>query len=96
MSDLISRQAAIDKLDEYLEEYAGVDGEGLHSEKWCAMAEAKMVIKELPSAQSERKKGKWVADRYCSCCEWDKKDFDFYSGWVENYCPNCGADMRGE
>ena len=53
MSDLISRQAVIDKLDEYLEEYAGVDGEGMHSEKWCAMAEAKMVIKELQSAQPE-------------------------------------------
>ena len=47
------RQAAIDAIDDYLDEYSGLDEEGYHSEKWCAMAEAKMVIENLPSVQPE-------------------------------------------
>ena len=53
VGDTISRQAAIDALEEYLEEYDGLDECGLHSEKWCAMSEAKMAIEALPSAQPE-------------------------------------------
>lgn len=42
----------------------------------------------------EVKRGKWVADRYCSNCEYDRKErlFDQYP----NYCPNCGATMCKE
>jgi len=47
---------------------------------------------QLPSAQPERKKGEW-SDGYrwqrCSLCKQTGK-----KSW--NYCPNCGADMRGE
>lgn len=54
------------------------------------------TIEELPSA--ERKKGEWIdmntfttmyMPRYkCSICDvWANKS---------NYCPNCGADMRGK
>lgn len=53
---------------------------------------------------AERKKGDWIimseflggcTDR-CSVCGWE---YD-YNGYVDeqeyyNYCPNCGADMRG-
>ena len=52
--------------------------------------------------QSERKKGKWLKAygdheafgvrpfyRYCSECNES-------TVWAYNYCPNCGADMRGE
>jgi hypothetical protein len=53
MDDLISRQAAIEAIDDYLNEYSGLDEEGYHGEKWCAMAEAKMVIENLQSAQPE-------------------------------------------
>lgn len=55
MDDLISRQQAIDALDDYLDEYSGLDEEGYHNEKWCAMSEAKMVIENLPSAQPEQR-----------------------------------------
>lgn len=51
----------------------------------------------LPSAEPERKKGKWIdksggiegAWNYCSVC--GEQAIDLY-----DFCPNCGADMRGE
>ena len=50
------------------------------------------IIEELPSAQPERKKGRWIdMDDHvmCSCCG------AAHYGVDRNYCPNCGADMRG-
>lgn len=80
MTDLISRQAAIDALgDAHFKNYGN----------------AIMVIQVLPSAYP--KKGKWIEKSTggwhfyrCSECgdvEWDAPN---------NYCPYCGADMRGE
>ena len=71
MSDLISRQGTIDRINEYIEEYSEIDSDGNHSEKWCAMQEAKMTIKNMPSAQPERKKEKWIP---CSERLPDEKD----------------------
>ena len=51
--DAVSRQYILDALDEYIEEYGEVDKEGNHDLKWCAMGEAKMVVKEAPPAQTE-------------------------------------------
>ena len=53
MDDLISRQDTIDRINEYIEEYSEIDSDGNHSEKWCAMQEAKMTIENMPSAQPE-------------------------------------------
>ena len=46
----------------------------------------------------ERKKGKWLQNKddsagcgYFICSECKR---DFYDTW--NFCPECGADMRGE
>ena len=96
MSDLINRQGTIDRINEYIEEYSEIDSDGNHSEKWCAMQEAKMTIKNMPSAQPERKTGKWVEKphvygvAYCSLCDYELHTND------TNFCPNCGADMRGD
>ena len=62
-------------------------------------------IKGLPSAQSERKKGYWLHEKIissnsergffllpeCTCAE-----CNIVIAHEANYCPNCGADMRGE
>lgn len=90
MDDLISRQAAIDALCEagLINYQATGDGNG--------MIHAVNVVKGLPSAQ-ERKTGKWIdnsdgvegAWNYCSVC--GERAIDLY-----DFCPNCGADMRGE
>ena len=47
-------------------------------------------VKEQPTIEPERKKGKWIDlwDRSrCSACNMD-------STYEHNFCPNCGADMR--
>lgn len=44
--------------------------------------------------------GEWIGLDECSVC--GKQAYDFIEGFVEgieylpNYCPNCGADMRGD
>lgn len=89
MSDLISRQAAIDAIFGRSHEII------------------KMRIGNLPSA--DRPQGEWVRDRYwsrgagmgeeygffykCSLCEYEVESGYTRCGF--NFCPYCGADMRG-
>ena len=53
---------------------------------------------EEPSAQPERKQGKWISfGKVCNCSVCHKgydHTYEFIEEW--NYCPNCGADMSGE
>lgn len=56
-------------------------------------------VNRMPTIE-ERKKGKWVIEpdrtvMHCNVCGWA---FEYYAGLEEewNYCPYCGADMRGE
>ena len=60
-----------------------------------------IAIATAPTIE-ERKKGKWNCsdDMYesgvCSVCEWDAGEpYVNCKKWFK-YCPNCGADMRGE
>ena len=51
----------------------------------------KMRIGNLPSAQPERRKGRWRKG-VCECgYDWAK---DAPISSVPNFCPQCGADMR--
>ena len=47
----------------------------------------------------ERKTGKWIKDEFGSRCEkcglYAYRD-KFDRPWESDYCPNCGADMRGD
>ena len=57
------------------------------------------VLRNLPTIE-ERKEGEWIHDIHyglklpehrCSICgEWE------YSDTESNFCPNCGAKMKGE
>ena len=96
--DLISRRAAIDAIDAIMDEvepFAIVEpgttcviGTGVNNN------DVVRVLEQLPSAQPERKVGKWTEDNACEFCgfkPWYERDIHTLS-----YCPNCGADMRGE
>lgn len=88
MSDLISREAAIDYF---------VTNVGFHDEDGYPIEDSDELRKiwteyfyGIPSAQPERKRGQWL-DGYrrqtCSLCKGKG-----VRSW--NYCPYCGANMR--
>lgn len=104
--DLIERQAAIDEINNI----CPVD-----TEYDCTLldrVDVRCALSDLPSAQPERKKGRWKYEtmrhimtgemrtvRICSECGGGWFRYDLSDGVEEaepNFCPNCGADMRGE
>ena len=87
MGDLISRQAAIEVASRECHELRGIFSYIEHG------------LKELPSTEPERKKGKWIDytdEGFVECpfchsatnCDGNKDEL--------HYCFSCGADMRGE
>ena len=108
MSDLISRQAAIDALKICDNNEDGINCHKcpLRDERWDGawqdnetncyrklMRDSAKLL-ELPSAQP--RKGKWIDSGYgveCSLCgEW--YPHASIARNQLNFCPNCGADMR--
>lgn len=98
MDDLISRQAAIDALKSRFSDEPDMTIED--SAFWDHKAVLE-VISNQPSAQPERKRGKWERvtnndngiDFRCSACH----RYRFHNGEMRRkykFCPNCGADMR--
>ncbi len=87
MSDYINRIDAIHAITAAFDELLSV-------------ADAVEILDKLPAADVvERKRGKWIGGElgYCSCCGHEGCASDIWTGCEENqYCPNCGADMRGE
>ena len=113
MNDLIYRQAAIDALNDGAELFRrvldDVDVVGNEREKFewgLGLIESYIDdMKDLPSAQPERKRGAWVGvgfyDEDCGHHLWYACDkCSYQTTWhmkpIFNFCPNCGADMRGE
>ena len=86
-------QHILDYLDEVLHPLVS-------PEHWNVYSELHDMIAELPSAQPERKKGRWNCsdDMYesavCSVCGWDTTEpWNHIRHWF-NYCPKCGAKME--
>ena len=91
-NDCISRQDAIDAI------CLNVVRMEQDNKLVLTMVEAKQwaadVLQDLPSVKTERKKGKWMHG-ICNVCGYNwGKDAPIAS--VPPFCPNCGADMRGE
>ena len=87
-SDLISRQAAIDAIESNYRKMGLSHNDGAKLEK---------ILKSLPSAEPTH--GEWVNEwkdidggrMYGACCS--VCHTIGHSGY--NYCPNCGAKMKG-
>lgn len=70
-----------------------------------SLKELAYILHTMPEIEAERPKGKWKYKFVCppvSCCSsslitctecyYSRQRVD---GEILNYCPNCGADMRG-
>lgn len=93
MSDLISRQAAIKTVHRWLSEVFGVEST---DDSFGVFGQ----LRELPSVRLDLKRGQWERKRdgvFCSACG---RGWEFLTGVPAeseqyNFCPFCGADMRG-
>ena len=90
MRDLIDRDDLLQQIQ--LDSYGN---EGSYGDTWKFIE----TIVNMPSVQSERKKGHWTGD-CCSVCGVSKynyftvvsRDSRPFGTW--HFCPRCGADMR--
>ena len=95
MNDLISRQAAIDALHMHLMYRMGTDSNKKRLDEW---------INNLPSAQPERKPGRWIKTNNTNYSPFDNSpeynmicsECFYTSEKAFNFCPNCGAKMEVE
>ena len=100
MDDLISRQAAMDTLNDEFTIIGKTNAIIVRD----YIRRVKNRLHDLPSAQPERKKGRWLPDNnnyfapyfVCSNCHSSYKVDTVMNKPTWNYCPNCGADMRQE
>lgn len=103
MDDLISRQGAIDALNKEIIKRRLLDdvNDGMLDE-----FDTEAILKNLPSAQQEQKKGKWIECERVGYTQFHPDYSSFYSVFrctsclkanykKEKYCPNCGAEMEG-
>ena len=90
MNDSISRAAAIRALGNEPEVWTEYDDYALgRNNQWHYDVS---VIKTVPAIQPKRGrwKGEGLGDYRCSLCG------EVNTRTRTNYCPNCGADMRGD
>ena len=96
-NDLISRQDAIDALEEQLDYLQMLNkNENPTAEgKWYGVNWARNTIADLPYKQNERPQGHWIVESelkclyYCSNCRSNGNRNQPFCGW-------CCADMRGD
>ena len=105
MSELISRKAVIDAISTW--DKFGVD-ERSRIVRWreglvpyVKLEDVITAISNTPPTQSEPKRGKWLDANICGelpviVCNQCNTFYPLSFGEFHNFCPNCGADMRGE
>ena len=109
MSDTISKQDAIDELERIFDRCEEIeahlpegDPDRVGYKMYPDWFKVWNYIFQLPSAQPERKKGKWILTEddnyeYCTCSECGYQNGEnWMNGSDIPFCAVCGADMRGD
>jgi len=101
--DAISRQAAINAVDALYLDGESAQGFTADANGDCLIGKNKAIeiLDELPSVQLEPKTGHWravyqgdeIIDYRCTECEFGNTFGR--NTYRMNYCPNCGAKMKG-
>ena len=90
--DLIDRQAAIATLDKRFD--------SIPMEHTTEILQLRKDLRELPSAQPERKTGRWISvtngrgGHECDLCHNYAPAWQTGEERLTDFCPNCGAYMR--
>lgn len=93
MADLIDREELIERIENTL--CKACDDAGVGNCMGCVLNDALFITHAM--ANAEPKKGEWIKSTeydeevpiyYCSLCM-------HYKWFTSNFCPDCGADMRG-
>lgn len=100
--DSVSRRYLLAEIDDLADEFSEVDENGLHSERWCGILDSKGIIVNAPSV-SDRPQGEWIITEQDNGHKWThRKCSECGKGIIEplgvsgmNFCPNCGARMKG-
>ena len=97
MSDLIRRGDVLDALIEKGQKSKRYEW----GDRWeLNLYEIKEAVESVPSAESERKTGKWIEDETgngfwtCSACGFVSEAFG--ADILYHYCPSCGAYLKGD
>ena len=102
VGDMISREDAIKEICEDIE---WLESQGCTEIPLAERKERDVdIIKNLPSVQPKHGKWIWNGDtldwerlHYCSeCKKYALRDTDGKYEVLSDFCPHCGADMRGE
>ena len=101
MSDLISRQAILKHIEKIRQGALMMDDMRMASIIMNGMHLCEEAVRNQPSVQSKRLQGHWrVTPMACygggTVTEYECSECEVHQITVSNFCPNCGADMRGE
>ena len=101
-NDTVSKEYLLAEIDDLADEFSEVDENGLHSERWCGILDAKWIIVNAPFV-SGRPQGEWLDTgkdpdhSHPLTAIWYKcSECGDGTNAKTNFCPNCGADMRGD
>ena len=101
-SNTTSKEYLLAEIDDLADEFSEIDENGLHSERWCGIMDAKQIIINTPF-MLDRPRGKWLkfglgrGTRILFCTNCERRIEVPLSQGDSNYdfCPNCGARMKG-
>ncbi len=104
MSDLISRKDAIEALDfeiVHMMVFSNDDEKNItnpFAQYNKGLEDGIKAIRALPSAEPERKKGKWIEDEtgygYWTCSRCGFVTEASAANILYHFCPNCGARLE--